>query len=125
MATVELRFTASAEHVRTARLVAVAFVRRVGMDAARLDEVRLAVGESCARAVRRCQAAGLPGAVWVGLDLFDGQVRAVVRDPATAPAVADDDVALALVRALADTTALEDGPGGEGGQVTMTWDLRQ
>lgn len=51
MATVELRFSAQPEHVRTARLVAAAVARRAGVDEAVLDEVRLAVGEACSRAV--------------------------------------------------------------------------
>jgi hypothetical protein len=46
-----LRFTPQPEHVRTARLVAVAHARRVGVEAGLLDEVRLAVGEACSRAV--------------------------------------------------------------------------
>lgn len=49
MATVELRFSALPEHVRTARLVAAAVARRAGVDEAVLDEVRLAVGEACTR----------------------------------------------------------------------------
>ncbi|MET9291643.1 ATP-binding protein [Streptomyces sp. NPDC003077] len=51
MTTVELRFSALPEHVRTARLVAAAVARRAGVDEAVLDEVRLAVGEACTRAV--------------------------------------------------------------------------
>jgi len=51
MATVELSFTALPEHVRTARLVATAVARRSGVDESLLDEVRLAVGEACSRAV--------------------------------------------------------------------------
>lgn len=51
MATVELRFSALPAHVRTARLVAAAVARRSGVDEAALDEVRLAVGEACSRAV--------------------------------------------------------------------------
>ena len=51
MATVELRFSALPAHVRTARLVAAAVARRAGVDEALLDEVRLAVGEACSRAV--------------------------------------------------------------------------
>ena len=53
MATVELRFTALPEHVRTARLVAVSLARRAGVDDETLDEVRLAVGEAATRAVGR------------------------------------------------------------------------
>ena len=51
MATVELRFSALPAHVRTARLVAAAVALRSGVDESVLDEVRLAVGEACSRAV--------------------------------------------------------------------------
>jgi anti-sigma regulatory factor (Ser/Thr protein kinase) len=51
MATVEVRFTPLPAHVRTARLVATAVARRSGVDESLLDEVRLAVGEACSRAV--------------------------------------------------------------------------
>jgi serine/threonine-protein kinase RsbW len=51
MATVELTFTPLPAHVRTARLVATAVARRSGVDESLLDEVRLAVGEACSRAV--------------------------------------------------------------------------
>ena len=42
---------ADAAHVRTARLIAAAMARRSGVGEDVLDEVRLAVGEACARAV--------------------------------------------------------------------------
>lgn len=51
MATVELRFSPLPGHVRTARLVTTAVARRSGVDEGLLDEVRLAVGEACSRAV--------------------------------------------------------------------------
>jgi anti-sigma regulatory factor (Ser/Thr protein kinase) len=51
MPTVEVTFTALPAHVRTARLVALAVARRAGVDEQILDEVRLAVGEACSRAV--------------------------------------------------------------------------
>ncbi|HMA46679.1 MAG TPA: ATP-binding protein [Frankiaceae bacterium] len=51
MATVELRFAALPGHVRTARLVAAAVGRRSGVPDILLDEVKLAVGEACSRAV--------------------------------------------------------------------------
>ncbi len=51
MATVEVTFTPLPAHVRTARLVAAAVARRSGVDEALLNEVRLAVGEACSRAV--------------------------------------------------------------------------
>jgi anti-sigma regulatory factor (Ser/Thr protein kinase) len=51
MATVELSFSALPEHVRTARLIVTAVARRSGVAEVLLDEVRLAVGEACSRAV--------------------------------------------------------------------------
>src|SRR5260370_15078100 len=51
MPRVEVSFTALPAHVRTARLVATAVARRSGVAEALLDEVRLAVGEACSRAV--------------------------------------------------------------------------
>jgi anti-sigma regulatory factor (Ser/Thr protein kinase) len=51
MTTVKLRFSALPSHVRTARLVAAAVARRAGVEESVLDEVRLAVGEACSRAV--------------------------------------------------------------------------
>src|SRR6266849_10172597 len=55
MATVEMTFTPLPAHVRTARLVATAVARRSGVPEALLDEVRLAVGEACSRAVEAHQ----------------------------------------------------------------------
>jgi anti-sigma regulatory factor (Ser/Thr protein kinase) len=51
MPTVDVRFTALPAHVRTARLVALAVARRAGVAEGMLDEIRLAVGEACSRAV--------------------------------------------------------------------------
>src|ERR1700742_1463405 len=51
MTTFEVTFTALPVHVRTARLVATAVARRSGVAESLLDEVRLAVGEACSRAV--------------------------------------------------------------------------
>jgi serine/threonine-protein kinase RsbW len=51
VATVELQFGALPLHVRTARLVAAAIARRVGVEESLIDEIKLAVGEACSRAV--------------------------------------------------------------------------
>jgi len=55
MATVEVTFTPLPVHVRTARLIAMAVARRCGVADSLLDEVRLAVGEACSRAVEAHQ----------------------------------------------------------------------
>jgi serine/threonine-protein kinase RsbW len=51
VATVELQFGALPLHVRTARLIAAALARRVGVEESLIDEVKLAIGEACSRAV--------------------------------------------------------------------------
>lgn len=51
MPTVRLSFSPAPAHVRTARLVGVAVARRSGLADELLDEVRLAIGEACSRAV--------------------------------------------------------------------------
>jgi len=119
--TVALRFHAAPEHVRTARLVAVAVARRAGMDEVRLDEIRLAVGEMCARAVRRSLHSGEPGSVVVELDDQGPTLDVVVTDGAGLDESEDDGVSLPLVRGLADAVSVEPGPGGVGGTVRMTW----
>jgi len=101
MATVEVTFTPLPVHVRTARLVATAVARRSGVAESLLDEVRLAVGEACSRAVeahlRHCP--GEP--IRVALTDDDDQFEVVVTDaaagaeygvPAGLAAEGDDDV---------------------------------
>src|SRR5436305_14405927 len=81
MATVELSFTPLPAHVRTARLVATAVARRSGVEEALLDEVRLAVGEACSRAVeahrRHCPAEP----VRIALTDSAGRFEVSVTDP--------------------------------------------
>lgn len=87
MATVEVTFPPLPAHVRTARLVATAVARRSGIDESLLDEVRLAVGEACSRAVEahRRHCPGQP--IRVALCDDDERFEVVVTD--AAPAEAD------------------------------------
>jgi anti-sigma regulatory factor (Ser/Thr protein kinase) len=87
VATVELRFTALPEHVRTARLVAVSLARRAGVEDATLDEVRLAVGEAATRAVGRHRSSCPAEPVLVRLT--DGQGRFVAEVVDVAPGPSD------------------------------------
>ena len=121
MAIVSLHFQPAAEHVRTARLVAVATARRAGLDEARLDEVRLAVGEVCARAVRRSQRAGIDERLAVEMDDGPATFSVEVTDHAGEVDLDEESIALALVRGLADVVTVLDGPGGPGGAVCLTW----
>jgi anti-sigma regulatory factor (Ser/Thr protein kinase) len=77
MPTVEVSFTALPAHVRTARLIALAVARRAGVDEQLLDEVRLAVGEACSRAVNVHQGTGLDAPIVMSLN--DEQDRFTVE----------------------------------------------
>ena len=134
MATVELRFSALPEHVRTARLVAAAVARRAGVDEAVLDEVRLAVGEACTRAVGLHQIGGITSPVKVLLIEEEKQFSIEVGDeaPHAAPGgdapgadqggdaeVEEDEMGLAVISGLVDD--VEVTAGEHGGQIRMTW----
>ncbi len=80
MATVEMSFTPLPAHVRTARLVATAVARRSGVDEELLDEVRLAVGEACSRAVEAHQEFCPGEPVRVALTGANGRFEVVVTD---------------------------------------------
>ncbi len=82
MATVEVTFTPLPAHVRTARLVATAVARRSGVAEALLDEVRLAVGEACSRAVEAHRRYCPAEPVRIELTDLDGRFEVVVTDAA-------------------------------------------
>ena len=67
MPTVRLSFSPAAAHVRTARLVGVAVARRAGVAEELLEEVRLAIGEACSRAVALHRSHGLGDLVDVAM----------------------------------------------------------
>lgn len=137
MATVELRFSAQPEHVRTARLVAAAVARRAGVEEAVLDEVRLAVGEACSRAVGLHRNNGLIGPVRVVLTeeekVFSIEVGDDVPGPARrfAEAVSgiaaaldpdnegEDEMGLAVISGLVDDVEVTSGEAG--GTIRMSW----
>ncbi len=93
MATVEVTFTPLPAHVRTARLVATAVARRSGVDESLLDEVRLAVGEACSRAVEAHQKHCPRQPIRVALSDDGERFEVVVTD--AAPADADGIPAIA------------------------------
>jgi serine/threonine-protein kinase RsbW len=80
MATVEVTFTPLPVHVRTARLVATAVARRSGVAESLLDEVRLAVGEACSRAVEAHQRHCPEEPIRVSLTDDGEQFQVVVTD---------------------------------------------
>ncbi|GAB2721911.1 ATP-binding protein [Kitasatospora kifunensis] len=134
MATVELRFSPLPEHVRTARLVAAAVARRAGVEESVLDELRLAVGEACSRAVGLHQRGGLGGAVRVALTDQEKRFVIEVGDGAGAlselAAPADDDsgdgsddtLGLAVITGLVED--VEVGRDEDGGLIRMAWPVQ-
>ncbi|WP_405614281.1 ATP-binding protein [Streptomyces sp. NBC_01511] len=145
MATVELRFSAQPEHVRTARLVAAAVARRAGVDEAVLDEVRLAVGEACSRAVGLHRSHGITAPVRVVLTeeekIFSIEVGDEVPAPGTKAAAenvpvsrravlagdlyetdtgdGEDEMGLAVISGLVDDVEVTSDESG--GTIRMSW----
>jgi len=147
MATVEVTFTPLPAHVRTARLVATAVARRSGVDESLLDEVRLAVGEACSRAVEAHRRHCPREPVRVELTDHEERFEVVVTDAApaadnggaarpggpgpslrpgparTGPLPADlqlpEGVGLAVIAGLADDVRIS--PAGVGISVRMSW----
>ncbi len=103
MPTVEVSFTPLPAHVRTARLVATAVARRSGVDEALLDEVRLAVGEACSRAVEAHRLHCPAEPVRIALTDSAGRFEVEVTDTGAGGAAADQ-------AGLAD----DDGTGRDG-----------
>ncbi len=139
-APVVLRFAPLPEHVRTARLVAVALARRAGVEDGLLDEVRLAVGEACSRAVglHRSAAPEVPIVVHLddgrerfGVEVVDVVSGGPVPKPEDENAAeklgadggfgdeADADMGLAVLRGLVDDLDVELTSGG--GVIRMGW----
>jgi anti-sigma regulatory factor (Ser/Thr protein kinase) len=145
MAIVELRFSALPEHVRTARLVSAAVARRAGVAETVLDEVRLAVGEACSRAVGISQEVGGDQPVAVFLDESAGRFSVEVHDNIPQPDggagwsasaaeasvngsgspsvatidLAEADMGLAVILGLVDD--LDVRTGGDGSVIRMSW----
>lgn len=137
MPTVRLAFSPAPQYVRTARLVSVAVARRAGVADELLDDVGLAVGDACGRAVARHVRHGVDDLVRVAMS-DDGPyvVRVVdachpdrgqaapgagVEDPADAEDA--DRVADMLLAGLVED--LEVRAGAEGREVRMAWPVRR
>lgn len=108
MSTVELSFSALPVHVRTARLIVTAVARRSGVAEHLLDEVRLAVGEACSRAVEAHRRHCPDEPVRLELSGADRRFEVTVSD--TVPA---EDGAGGLSGA-SDAEKFEHGFAGEG-----------
>jgi anti-sigma regulatory factor (Ser/Thr protein kinase) len=153
MPTVRLSFSPAPVHVRTARLVGVAVARRAGVAEELLEEIRLAIGEACSRAVALHRTNGLEDMVDVSIDDEDRfTVRVIDRarngvpptDPAVFLAEAPSAVAgavgapgplneeavaarmgLALLAGLVDDLEVIRLVDGIGTEVSMSWPVER
>jgi serine/threonine-protein kinase RsbW len=130
MATVEVSFTPLPAHVRTARLVATAVARRSGVDETLLDEVRLAVGEACSRAVEAHRLYCPEEPVKIALTNGSGRFEVEVTDAGAAPgapghgapggsAVPVQGFGLAVIAGLADDVQISETAAGT--RIRMSW----
>jgi anti-sigma regulatory factor (Ser/Thr protein kinase) len=124
MATVEVTFTPLPAHVRTARLVATAVARRSGVPESLLDEVRLAVGEACSRAVEAHRQHCPSQPVRIALTGQDGRFEIEVVNAGVAPGSSENKLvptgfSLAVIAGLADDVQISETSAGT--SVKMSW----
>jgi anti-sigma regulatory factor (Ser/Thr protein kinase) len=120
-ATVRLSIPPEPRLLGTVRLVVGIVARKAGMDAVGIEDLKVAVSETCAVAVGDLTRAGLHDPIEIdlveGTDRLGVEVRdrapAHVQDPGLGDGEVDDrELGLALVGALVDdlkTSTLEDG----------------
>jgi anti-sigma regulatory factor (Ser/Thr protein kinase) len=112
MHTVRLEISPTPAHVRTARLVAVAVARQCGVAESLLDEIRLAVGEACSRAVGLHRLHSRTELVQIEFS-HDPRFAVAVRD--SAPAEATSATAPDPLALLSASAGEELGRGGSSG----------
>ena len=143
MSTVRLQISPTPAHVRTARLASTAVARLAGLSDGVLDEIRLAVGEACSRAVNLHQAYAPGEMITV---LLEDQGKFVVTVCDSAPTGAEtgttdpleflsnadgpNDVDLrpsglgmAVIGGLVDDLEISPANNGRGTVVRMSWPL--
>jgi anti-sigma regulatory factor (Ser/Thr protein kinase) len=148
MSTVHLAFTPDPAYVRTVRLVAAAVARRAGVPDDLLDEVRLAIGEACTRAVALHRRHGLSDMIDITMSdggrftvcvtdrgpveeahnepgEVTGAIIAQVAAEISGRLSVDEDIAvgvgLALLTGLVEELQVSAGWDGTGTEVRMSW----
>lgn len=121
MPTATLKISPLTDQVRLARLVAGAAARRCGVDEGVIDEVRLAVGEACARAVLRQQQHSDLADIVVEMEDTDTHFDVRVSDDAPNQPADPNDLALAIITSLAPECSVE--TDNLGSQIALRWPL--
>lgn len=126
---VKLRMPAKAEYLLLGRLALSGMARTVHLDPELLADLKLAVTEACANAVRHAYEA--EGAMTLSFSVEERLVRIDVEDEGTGfqarqveqwepDALSEDGMGLAIIRAVVDDLEIGSGPGGRGTRLTLT-----
>jgi serine/threonine-protein kinase RsbW len=129
-AVVRLTFPAKADYLLLARLALAGVARAYPFEPELLADLKLAVTEACGNAVRHAYGDG-DGPVTVAFAIDEERLELVVEDAGTGLGVADvgewampedleGGMGMAIIRAIVDELAVEEGPGGRGTVVRMT-----
>ena len=126
---VKLRMPAKAEYLLLGRLALAGMARTVQLDPELLADLKLAVTEACANAVRHAYEA--EGAMTLSFSVEERLVRIDVEDEGTGfqarqveqwepDALSEDGMGLAIIRAVVDDLEIRSGSGGRGTRLTLT-----
>jgi serine/threonine-protein kinase RsbW len=111
--TVELKIPGRAEWVAVARLAVAAVASRLRFSVDEIEDVKLAIAESCTNAIQSAGGSDA-GPIEIVCDAFDDELRVTVRDRSTGPhlesvesgSIGDgrtEALGVFLIRALMDT----------------------
>jgi serine/threonine-protein kinase RsbW len=120
---------AKAEYLLLGRLALAGIARTVDFDPELLADLKLAVTEACANAVRHAYED--EGTMTLRFALDEASVRIQVEDKGTGfeahhveewepEALSEEGMGLAIIRAVVDDLDIRSGPGGRGTQLTLT-----
>jgi serine/threonine-protein kinase RsbW len=129
MSQVCLEMPAKAEYLLLGRLALAGIARTVDFDPELLADLKLAVTEACANAVRHAYEE--EGAMSLRFAVDEASFRIVVEDEGTGfetrhvdawepDTLSEDGMGLAIIRAVVDELDIGSGPGGRGTRLTLT-----
>lgn len=129
MSDVLLKMPAKAEYLLLGRLALAGIARTVEFDPEQLADLKLAVTEACANAVRHAYEE--EGAMSLLFAVDHASVRIVVEDEGAGfeahhiqewepDALSEDGMGLAIIRAVVDELEIGSGSGGRGTRLTLT-----
>jgi serine/threonine-protein kinase RsbW len=126
---VRLQMPARAEYLLLGRLALAGMARTVDFDPELLADLKLAVTEACANAVRHAYEEG--GTMTLRFEVDESSVRIDVEDEGSGfearhvqewepGALSEDGMGLAIIRAVVDELDIRSGPGGRGTRLSLT-----